>query len=498
MNGPVIELVRKIALLAKRDGGRVLMVGGCVRDEIMGIAPKDIDIEMFGIHEAQVQSVLDKVDGVHSARVGRSFPVWKVWTDQTGAGDAVDLALPRSEIKLGDHRRDFAVKLDPQMSVADASSRRDFTINAIAKDPLTGEVIDPHNGARDLRQGILRHVSGHFVEDPLRVLRGMQFCGRFNLTAAPETVDLCRTLSIDGLSRERIFEEWRKFILKSKTPSKGLDFLEQTEWLRHFPELHSLIGVPQSPRWHPEGDVWTHTKHCLDAFAQRVPMLPKEEDNLVVGLAVLLHDTGKVTHTSKNEEGEWVAHGHESAGEKTTRSFLGRMTQETDLINDVVALVQSHMVPRHLYEMVEATRDPNHADRALRRLSRKVKLGQLVQVCRCDKAGRPPLPPDDPASDWLWSKAAEMSILSSQPKPFLLGRDLIAMGQTPGPAFKVILGSLFERQLDGSILSREEALAAAREMISGEKSPLTKAEKLLPPQIQDAPAVHVARTPDFG
>ena len=442
------------------------MVGGCVRDAVLGLDPKDLDVEMYGVPEGSVATML-KESAENVIRVGREFPVWKAWTRGMSAADAIDVALPRREVKTGPKHTDFLAIYDPGMSYHEAALRRDYTMNALALDPLTGEKLDPHGGERDLQARVLRHTSPQFAEDPLRVLRGMQFCGRFVLDPDPETVRFCAGLTLEGLSSERIFGEWEKFILKSKQPSKGLEFLRQTGWLKHFPELSALRGVNQHPIWHPEGDVFEHTKHCLDAFATRVPKLGDPADDLRIGLAVLCHDFGKVTHTALNEDGKWTSSGHEAAGEAPTRAFLGRMTDQSELINAVAGLVKRHMLPRDLWAHTQREGSPDCVDKSLRRLAREVRLDQLAQVCRCDKAGRPPLSPVDVASDWLWDKACNLKVLSAPPKPLLLGRDLIALGYTPSPAFKNLLNVAFERQLDGEVKTHEEALALATCILAG-------------------------------
>lgn len=445
------------------------MVGGCVRDEIMGIEPKDIDIEMYGVKEADVEAML-KASAHHVLRVGRAFPVWKAWGEGMGQDQAIDVALPRREVKTGTHHTAFAVTLDPSMTFAEAALRRDFTMNSIGKDPLTGEMVDPHGGVQDIQKKVLRHTSPHFAEDPLRVLRGMQFCARYGLTPDPETVQFCAKLTPEGLSSERIFGEWSKLILKGREPSNGLDFLQQTGWVKHFPELASTIGVPQDPEWHPEGDVWTHTKHCLDAFASR--HFGDEAKDLRVGLAVLCHDFGKVTHT-KMEKGRWCSPGHEEAGMAPAETFLRRMTDQTELIQGVCALVGSHMIPHGLRVAAEKKPSRPHAmDPAVRRLALRLGkegtgIDELCLVSTCDNAGRPPLPPLARAAKWLQSRAEVVGTVSERPKQLLQGRDLIALGHQPSPAFKNLLGVVFERQLDGEVQTPEEALALAKDILAG-------------------------------
>jgi len=463
---PNAELAKKIALSTKSLGGRAILIGGCVRDPFFGAQSKDTDMELFGVQENRIEGLLKSVAAnVIRVEGKRSFPVWKAWAAGDGTDQAIDIALPRREVKVGSGHTDFEVTLDPSMSIADAALRRDFTINAIAFDPLTEEFIDPHGGVKDIKAGILRHISPHFAEDPLRVLRGMQFAARFNLTPDPETIGFCQKLSAEDLPKERLFEEWKKLLLKGMVPSKGLQFLRATGWAkRFFPELAALKGVPQDAVWHPEGDALTHTEHCLDAFAKR--RTGDEERDIKVGFAVLCHDFGKATHT-KFFDGHWRSLGHEPAGVPLAETFMRRMTDQTELIQGVQVLVGAHMAPHDLYSNAKDRGTVGVSDSAIRRLA--VRLGkqhatldELATVCECDHAGRPPLPEHNPATEWLKERAAAIKVLSEQPKPILLGRDLIGLGMIPGVGFKEVLDSTFERQLNGEIATREEAVALAR------------------------------------
>ena len=254
------ETVLEIARELQAEGGHALLVGGCPRDALLNLSPKDLDMEVRGLAPEHLRNVLARRHGLDE--VGKSFGVLKL------KGCEVEVSLPRTETKSGLGHKGFEVEVDPNLAFPEASARRDFTINAMGLDPLTGELHDPHGGNPDLESKILRHVGPAFVEDPLRVLRGMQLGARFNLTADPETVELCKSIDLEGLAEERIFEEWKKLILKGQSISMGLTFLRETTWLRFFPELEALVDCPQDPEWHPEGDVWVHTLHALDAFAQ--------------------------------------------------------------------------------------------------------------------------------------------------------------------------------------------------------------------------------------
>ncbi len=443
------EAQRTISEAVRAAGGRALLTGGCVRNAALGLPATDLDIEVYGIPPDRLKAILSERFIVDL--VGQAFGVLKVH------GLPIDVSIPRRESKTGVGHRGFETHSDPFMTVQEAASRRDFTMNAMAFDPASGEVIDPYGGRRDLEARVLRHTSEKFVEDPLRVLRGMQFAARFDLTVAPETVSLCRSLTPEHLARERIFEEWRKLLLLGVRPSRGLTFLRDCGWLPYFPELEALIGCAQEPDWHPEGDVWIHTLHCLDAFASE--RLGQDGEDLVVGLAVLCHDLGKPASTMI-ENGKIRSKGHEAAGEAPTRSFLGRMTTQQDLIEDVVPLVLTHLRPRELYEA-------RAGDSAVRRLALRVgRIDRLVRVARADQMGRPPMVFDGfPAGEWLLTRSRLLDVERAAPPPIVLGRHLLDLGLTPGPKVGAILKACYEAQIDGAFSTLEEGTEYAKRLI---------------------------------
>lgn len=426
-----------------------MLVGGCVRDALLGLNPKDVDVEVFGIPADRLETLLAKRFRI--ATVGRAFGVFKL------KGLEVDVSLPRTESKHGQGHKGFQVTGDPDLSLEVAASRRDFTINAISFDPLNGTLVDPLDGCRDLEHGRLRHCSAQFGEDPLRVLRAMQFLARFGLSIEPATLDLCASIEPEDLPPERQLEEWSKLLLRGKVPSRGLTFLKDCGWVRYYPELTALIGCPQDPHWHPEGDAWTHTLHCLDAFAARRIGDPFED--LVVGLAVLCHDLGKPMTTVTGEDGRIRSPGHEKEGLVPAERFLRRLTAQVDLISGVLPLVETHMRPGALY-------DSQSSDNAVRRLANKAgRIDRLLRVCQADAAGRPPLPPDFPAGDWLRGRAEALQVTDSAPKPLVMGRHLIERGHTPGPAFGEILNACFEAQLDGAFTDLEHGLTFLEDLL---------------------------------
>lgn len=440
----------------KPKPGQLVLVGGCVRDMYVRdreAEVKDIDVEIYGMPAEEVERLLVE-HGIEFDVVGRSFAVFKL------KDYPIDISLPRRERKVGAAHTDFVVESDPDMTVDEAASRRDFTINTVSYDPLTRKLIDPFHGAADLKAGVLRHTSDRFSEDPLRVLRAAQFIARFELEPTYKLVQECRKISdqFDTLSKERVYEEFNKLLLKGRKIGDGLRFLRDCGWLRHFPELACLQGIQQDPIHHPEGDVFVHTCHCLDAFA--AARTGNNEEDLLVGYAVLGHDFGKATTTTRDDNGKIHAYGHEEASGPLLESFLSRLTNQREFIEQAVKLAQAHMRPVNLY-------NDRASLSAIRRLSQFVgRLDLLMRVVRADQEGRPPLKANyvDPVN-WVMTAAANMRIVDSRPKPLVLGRHLIELGLTPGPMFKVLLDRCFEDQLDGVFVTEDEGKAHLRDSV---------------------------------
>ena len=434
-------------LHAVRRIGRPRVVGGCVRDWLLGLEPKDFDIEVPGVDFETLHRALAHFGATDV--VGRSFGVIKLRFD----GAEYDFSLPRRESKTGSGHRGFAVAPEPNLSDSEAAARRDFTVNAIAYDPFTGELIDPHGGERDLRAGVLRHTSNAFTEDPLRVLRAFQLAARFDFSLAPETTALCRSIknSYAELPIERIWGEWAKWAEKSRKPSRGLAILQATEWLEHFPEITALANTPQDPEWHPEGDVFIHTAHCCDALVQLDDWHQAEPElRRILLFAVLAHDFGKPSTTVQAERRgrqRWVSPGHESAGGPLAETFLRRIGSPLELIEYVRPLVVNHLA--HHHGNIEFT------DTSVRRLARRLapaSIDQLGTVMRADHDGRPPLHSAETLQriDTLQQKAHALALAVTAPKPLMLGRHLLALGLKPSPEFKPTLEAAFEAQMDGA------------------------------------------------
>ncbi|MDA7617942.1 MAG: HD domain-containing protein [Verrucomicrobiota bacterium] len=434
------------------------LVGGCVRDWILGITVKDYDLEVFNISAKGLRQILENHGRTDT--VGRCFGVIK-WTPCKG--ETYDIALPRREIKKGKGHRGFTIFPDPELSTQEAASRRDYTVNAIMYDPARKTLLDHFGGIEDLQNLVLRHTSPAFTEDPLRVLRGMQFAGRFGMKGHPKTMALCRSIKhqFRDLSLERVWEEWRKWASQSSRPSMGLHFLKNSGWLEYFPELEDTIGTPQDPEWHPEGDVWQHTCHCCDALTKlpdwKTTKLPLNK--VVWMMATLLHDAGKPSTTEKAEKNgrmRIVSPGHDQKSVDLAKTFFRRIKAPKTVQERVIPLIAQHMIYTK-----------NITDRAVRRLSHRLLPETIPSLCTlmsADAMGRPPASQALPEHiEKLRKKASQLDVLSKAPRPFLTGHDLLKEGFKPGKRLGMLLRQAYDLQMEGAIESRPAALEWMRQ-----------------------------------
>lgn len=451
-----LDAVHALAAGIRAAGGRTLIVGGWVRDRLLGLSSKDVDLEVFGIPQDRLLSLLERFGRVEP--VGQSFPVFKLIPP---GGDAIDVALPRRESKRGRGHRGFDVEGDPFMSVAEAARRRDFTINAIGWDPLTGTFEDPFDGRADLDRRRLRIVDpATFGDDSLRVLRAVQFAARFELTLDEETATLCRSIPLEDLPAERIWGEYEKLLLAAR-PSLGFRLALDLGVVRQtLPELEPLIGCEQEPEWHPEGDVWTHTLMVIDAARSLNDDLDRPR-LLTVMLGAVCHDLGKPATTSVID-GRIRSMDHEQAGVEPARRLLDRLNVHTldgfPVRDQVLGLVAQHLKPGMFYNA------GNVGDGAFRRLAQKVDLELLARLARADCLGRAGTF-DCTAMDWFIERARALGVEHRPPPPLLLGRHVLALGVPPGPRVGWILARVYDQQLDGEVQTLDDAIAVATRLV---------------------------------
>jgi len=448
-----VSRARDIALAVREAGGRALFVGGWVRDRIMGRDSKDIDIEVFGLPAHELKPLLESLGRVES--VGESFQVFK-------AGD-IDVSLPRRESKSGTGHRGFEVTGDPTLGIEAAARRRDFRINAIFWDPLTEEYLDPFDGRGDIENRMLRVVDpATFCDDSLRALRAIQFAARFEFALDAAARDLCRGMPLDDLPPERVWGEIEKLLL-ARRPSIGLALaLELGIVGKLFPELKALDGCPQEPEWHPEGDVWVHTLQVVDQARTRIDDLPRPQQ-LTIMLGALCHDLGK-PRTTKFSDGRIRSLDHEEQGVEPALALLDRLNVHSidgyDVRAQVAGLTAQHLKPGAWYKVRDEV-----GDGAFRRLAAKVDLELLARLAKSDCLGREPGTFDCTAMDWFLDRARQLGVEHKPPRPILLGRHVLELGLTPGPRVGEIVKAIYEQQMDGTVATLEQALAAAKRLL---------------------------------
>lgn len=423
--------------------------------------PKDVDLEVFGLDREALRDAVGRTGDV--VEVGAAF---SVLTLRRGA-ELFDVALPRRRVADAAARHGIRVEADPSAPLTEATACRDFTINALLYDPSTAEVVDCWDGMADLRAGLLSHTSDAFVTDPLRVLRGAQLAARLDLTMAPETVSVARSLRDEhsSLPIERVWGEWSKIATRGRRPSAALEVLAATGWEDHHPDLAVLHSVEQDPRWHPEGDVHVHSGLAADKAAELVEEAGlDDEQRTVVVLAALVHDFGKATHTQRvvGADGSIriTSHGHDVAGVEPASRFLSSIGAPASVRRQVGPLVREHMC-------AVATKDPSRT--VVRRLVRRLAPATMEQwalVCAADKGGRGAgsVPPGTEA--WMAHHEAEKDTI----EPLLKGRDLVDAGVAPGPEFRSILTAALSAQDEGEFDDHAGALAWLRSRPRGERT----------------------------
>lgn len=465
-------------------------VGGCVRDELLGLTITDIDIEFYGLSlEGLEQKVRDFLKAEKYSpkdywldTVGASFGVLKLRIGES----QIDLSLPRTENKIGIGHKAFAIKPKANLTPKIAASRRDFTINALMRDTETGEILDFFDGQKDLNNKILRAVDPTtFIEDPLRVLRGLQFAARFNLTLEAKTRELFITMipELHSLAPERLRDEWTKLLLKADQPSIGLQLgMNLGIWDVWYPLFRQMLNTPQEAEWHPEGDVWTHTLMVTDKAAKIIRGdLPRgfdskdltEREKFIIVMGAFCHDFGKPA-TTVQIDGRWRARGHDLAGLDLVEEFLlsFRTIDRTD-IDAIKTLTAEHLWPGMQYILTQ--KGGTITDGAFRRLAARLKPAniQLLSLVACaDHLGRGPFkaewqsagesydasgwPIDFPAGRWMLEQAHRLQVDKEPAKPIVSGQEIMdLLGIKPGPKIGELM-QLAQKMHDEDNLSKAE------------------------------------------
>lgn len=433
-----LEIVNQIALAVDKNGGQTFFVGGCVRDWLLGFESKDVDIEVHGIAPFVLEEILDRVG--ERITIGESFGIYSL------KGYNVDIAMPRKEKVKGLGHKDFDVIVDPYSGTMQAAMRRDFTINSIMKNALTGEIVDHFNGIDDLKKGIIRHVNDvTFCDDSLRVLRAAQFAARFEFNVAEETINLCQKMDLTQLSSERVTEELKKALLKSNKPSIFFKVLKDMKQLDYwFKEVEDLIGVMQNPVHHSEGDVWTHTMMVLD---EAIKYRDKVNNPFGFMLSCITHDFGK-TVTTKIIDGVIRSYNHDIEGVPIAIKFMKRLTNEVNLIKLVSNLTEYHMRPNILASNNSSIKATNKMfDLAIDPLA-------LISLAMSDSRGKISQYPYISYDEYLYQRIEIYYQYMSE--PYVTGQDLIGAGLTPSKDFSKILEYAHKLRLAG--VNKKEAL----------------------------------------
>ena len=412
-------------------GHEAVFAGGCVRDKLLGLKPKDYDVAT----SAKPQEVLKLFPG--SNEVGAHFGV----VIAKHAGEHVEIATFRTDGSYKDGRRPETVEFSTPEHDA---QRRDFTINGLFERPETGEVIDFVGGLADLNARVIRAIGdpvARFTEDSLRLLRAVRFSTTLGFEIEPVTLAAIRDCAplLERISPERVRDEFSK-IMVSPRRRHGLEMLADSGLIQHFiPEVLKLIGCEQPPEWHPEGDVYVHTCIMLEMLGPDAP--------LELCLAVLLHDIAKPPcQTFDDEAGRIRFNGHDAMGAEMAETILRRLRYSNDTIAAVVPMVARHMQFMNVQQMRTAK---------LKRFMAEPNFEQEMELHRVDCGSSNGFTDN---YEFLQKKAVEFAAEPLIPPPLVSGKDLIKLGLKPGPRFKEILEAIQTEQLEGRILDREPAM----------------------------------------
>lgn len=437
-----------IAKKVNNIGGTAYFVGGYVRDKLLGIPNKDIDIEIHNIAPYILEDVLSEFGNIEARTVGNNFGIYNI------KGYDLDISLPRKEKDTGKGHKDFEIVVDPFLSLEESAKRRDFTINALMEDILTGEIKDYFGGLDDLHNGIIRHINDKtFIEDPLRVLRACQFAARFNFKIASETINLCKTMDLSTLPKERIAGELTKALLKAEKPSVFFHSLyecKQTEW---FKEVYALKGIKQDSEYHPEGDVYNHTMSVLDQAGELFPTgIDNPDRYLPFLLSALCHDFGKVNTTKMNSKGRLCALNHEITGIPIANDFLNRIYNNKGFIKYVDNMIEYHMKAHSCFNNRSRAKTTNLM------FDKLLYPKDFILLVYADSTGHDLDNLDNKQFNAFLGKAMiESGFLIDRyldykkkiSEPHIMADDLIELGLKPSPIFREILDKSWNMHLKG-------------------------------------------------
>ena len=419
---PLFQKVQQVARVCQSFGARSFVVGGWVRDALLGLSPKDADVEVFRMQPDDLRRALQSLGRVNC--VGESFRVYKLAWYESKIRYELDVSIPRRERKISNGHKGFEIEGDPFATVEDAARRRDFSINAILCDPLTGEILDPFGGRLDLEHRVLKAVDAqHFGEDSLRVLRAMQFAARFDLVVDPQTVALCRAISLNDLPRERVWGEWEKLLLNAQKPSRGLVVAQQLGVL----ELHPYLETAMQRR----GKLMLQT---LDGAAHERSAFANDKPRQIALMMAALGSFLGWKHT-KQLLHDWNIH-----------SLDGY-----DLRRNTIVLVGERKRARDWFRREESGH--RVLDREFRWLSSRVQPRLVYHLARARGEAE--------AADWFWNRVCELDVCDAPPSPLLMGRHLLEMGIAPGPRIGQITQTVYAAQLAGDVSTLGEAIACA-------------------------------------
>ena len=432
---PKRDAAQRISVTLINAGFRALFAGGCVRDMLLGITPKDYDVATNATPR-DIAALFPK-----TIAVGAAFGVMIVVEPECH----IEVATFRSDGPYTDGRHPSSVTFQGEREDA---ARRDFTINAMFFDPVSERVLDYIDGQSDLMKRVIRTVGvpqARFSEDYLRLLRAIRFAARLDFTIEPETLNAIREMGylITSTSAERIRDEIVKMLTEGGG-GRALRLLDETGMLAHIlPEIAAMKGVAQPEEFHPEGDVFVHTCILADMLKGTTPTL---------ALGTLLHDVGKPPTMTVEDRIRF--NNHDKVGAKMAGAICRRLRLSNDDTERIVWLVGQHMRLAHAPQMCESK---------LKRFVREPGFGELLQLGRMDCASSHG---DLSTIEWIENYIANLPPDAVRPKPLLTGRDLIEMGLTPGPRFKEVLAQIEDAQLEGRVATQEAARAMAKALLN--------------------------------